>query len=169
MGSVGLIRLATALLPLALAMSCGGGDGQKGAAPAAASGTGAGAGKPPCPHTGLWSPCVVTERLASAGLAPRDTSPGADAPALAVRPLALMLNRAELDLYIYADKGARERDMVHLDSTSYVSADAALSMKQEPTLIASANLLAILHSRNDHQRERVNDALTAGPPQPARP
>jgi hypothetical protein len=32
-------------------------------------------------------------------------------------------------------------------------------------LIRNANLLAILHSRNDHQRERVSDALTAGPPQ----
>jgi hypothetical protein len=28
------------------------------------------------------------------------------------------------------------------------------------------NLLAVLRSRNDHQRERVSDALSAGPPQP---
>jgi hypothetical protein len=41
-------------------------------------------------------------------------------------------------------------------------------MRAEPTLIASENLLAILRSRSDHQRERVSDALTAGPPQRSR-
>jgi 3-methyladenine DNA glycosylase Mpg len=38
-------------------------------------------------------------------------------------------------------------------------------MRREATLIRSANLLAILRSLNDRQRERVADALTAGPPQ----
>jgi hypothetical protein len=37
-------------------------------------------------------------------------------------------------------------------------------MAQQPTLIASANVLAILHSMNSHQRERVGDAITAGAP-----
>jgi hypothetical protein len=33
-------------------------------------------------------------------------------------------------------------------------------------VIENDNLLALLFGKNEHQRERVSDALTAGPPQP---
>ena len=39
-------------------------------------------------------------------------------------------------------------------------------MQGEATAIENDNLLALLFSRNEQQRERVADALTAGPPQP---
>jgi hypothetical protein len=68
-------------------------------------------------------------------------------------------------VFLYADRVARERDQGTLDRAQYVDASAPLSMQLEPTLIVSENLLAILRSRSDHQRERVADALTAGPPQ----
>jgi hypothetical protein len=56
-----------------------------------------------------------------------------------------------------------------VDTTRYLGYTEAVSMQQLPTLIQSANLVAILHSRNDLQRERVGDMLTAGPPQPSGP
>jgi hypothetical protein len=39
-------------------------------------------------------------------------------------------------------------------------------MKAETTLIENDNALVLLFSQNEHQRERVADAITAGPPQP---
>jgi hypothetical protein len=36
----------------------------------------------------------------------------------------------------------------------------------DTTLIEDDNVLLLLFSKNEHQRERVADAITAGPPQP---
>jgi hypothetical protein len=86
-------------------------------------------------------------------------------PPLASPGVAILLGQSELRVFVYADRAARERDQEKLDASKYISASEPLSMQREPTLITSENLLAILRSRSDHQRERVSDALTAGPPQ----
>jgi len=84
----------------------------------------------------------------------------------AVAARTIHLGASALDVMIYPDVAARERDERNLDRSRYVEYDAPLGMKSLPTIIRSANLIAVLHSRNDHQRERVSDAITAGPPQP---
>jgi hypothetical protein len=109
--------------------------------------------------------CSVVERLERAGLAPRRQADAVAEPPLSTPGIAFLLGRSELRIFLYADRKARERDQGKLDSTKYVAATDELSMQVEPTLIGSENLLAILRSRSDHQRERVSDALTAGPPQ----
>ncbi|HEU4995027.1 MAG TPA: hypothetical protein VFT29_09405 [Gemmatimonadaceae bacterium] len=119
-----------------------------------------------CPATGLWSECAVFQRLDRAGLAPRRDSATVSEPPLTPPGLLLRVGNSELELYIYPDAGTREREEARLDRAKYVDYAAPLSMQPLPTLIHSANLIAILHSRNDHQRERVADAITAGPPQP---
>lgn len=126
-----------------------------------------GGGKVPCPATGLWSECAVIERLDRAGLAPRVDSAGATEAPLVARGTLVRIGRSGLELYVYADITARERDQAKLDRGKYLAGDAPIGMNPQPTLIPSANLIAILHSRNDHQRERVFDAITAGPPQPS--
>jgi hypothetical protein len=131
-------------------------------APSAAS---AASPKPACPATGAWQICNVIERLDRAGLAPRrETGEVREAP-LSTPGVAIMLGRSELRVFVYADRAARERDQAKLDVSKYITANQPVSMQAEPTLIMSENLLAILRSRSDHQRERVSDALTAGPPQ----
>lgn len=119
-----------------------------------------------CPPTGLWSDCAVFQRLDRAGLAPRRDSSPATEPPLTVTGVAMRIGNSDLELYMYPDAAARERDEAKLDRAKYVAYDAPVTMQAQPTLIHSANLIAILHSRNDHQRERVADALTAGPPKP---
>jgi hypothetical protein len=136
-----------------------------GTVPAPAGATAVGA-KPICAATGTWQMCSVIERLERAGLAPQRVDGTAREAPLSQSGVAITLGRSELRVFIYADRADRERDQVRLDRTKYVSAADPLSMQAEPTLIASENLLAILRSRSDHQRERVSDALTAGPPQP---
>jgi len=118
-----------------------------------------------CPATGLWAECWVFDRLERAGLAPRrDTSVVSERP-LTVKGSQLKVGNADLELYFYSDWRAREREQRLLNKAKYVSFDAP-TLQSLPTLIHNANLIAILHSRNDHLRERVSDAITAGPPQP---
>jgi hypothetical protein len=123
--------------------------------------------KPICPATGQWQLCSILERLERAGLAPRQDSGRVTEVPLSSPGVAIQLGRSELRVFVYADRASRERDQAKLDTAKYVSATEPLSMQVEPTLITTENLLAILRSRSDHQRERVADALTAGPPQKA--
>ena len=134
---------------------------------AAVPGAPAGAAAGGCPATGAWAACSVIERLERAGLAPQR-----DSAAIRVEPLTqpgirVTVGSAELDLFLYADAAARERDERRLDKKQFVEPGEQPTMRREATLIRSANLLAMLRSINDRQRERVADALTAGPPQAA--
>lgn len=121
-----------------------------------------------CPATGLWAECSLTYRLERAGLAPRrDTAVASvQEPPLTIKGFRLKFSRGDLDVYVYSDEAARTREQRLLDRKKYLAFDAAQTMQPLPTLIVSANLIAVLHSRNDHLRERVADAITAGPPQP---
>jgi hypothetical protein len=128
----------------------------------------AGAAKPACPRTGHWSPCQVRTRLDQAGVAPRtaDASMVRDLPALAATPIIYQVGSAGLAIYLFPDTAARARAGRSLDTARFIASARALSMRGEATAIQSDNLLALLFSRNEQQRERVSDALTAGPPQP---
>jgi hypothetical protein len=121
--------------------------------------------KPPCPATGAWAACHVFDRLDRSGLAPRkDTTVVTEAP-LTPQGTQILVGNGKLELYFYPDVRTREREQGKLDKAKYVSFDAP-TMQSQPTLIYNTNLIAILFSRNDHLRERVSDAITAGPPQP---
>ena len=123
-----------------------------------------------CPATGLWAACALVERLERSGLVPRvDSTARVDEPPLTVPGTLVRLGNSELELYLYPSVAAREAAAAMLDTTKYISYGAPMPMQPTPTLIQSANLIAVFQSRNDHQRERVGDAITAGPPQPARP
>jgi hypothetical protein len=166
-------RLAVAL---AAAGACGTKDNPRvgsdslAAATPPALGAAASTAKGPCPANGQWSECAVFDRLDHAGLAPRRDSSAAtvELPPLTQRGTRLLIGSAELEVFIYADPGSRERDEGRLDKTKYIEATAEPTLRGEPTLIRNTNLLAVLRSRNDHQRERVSDALSAGPPQAPR-
>jgi hypothetical protein len=121
-----------------------------------------------CPATGLWADCSVMNRLERAGLAPHvDSGASPSDKELVGRPLLIKIGlTAELELFLYTDSTARIADAKKLDRSQLVGATAMQTMRRERTLIESANLLGLLTSINSHQRERVSDALTAGPPQP---
>lgn len=90
-------------------------------------------------------------------------------PPLTPAGILVRVGASELELYLYADSRQREREQRTLPREKYVDYATPVSMREQATLISSANLIAILHSRNDHQRERIGDAITAGPPQPLQP
>lgn len=166
-------RAGTAVL-LVAAAGCSRGRGAVADTMLVASGTrgavatGVG-GTPACPGTGHWSECTVLKRLESAGVAPQKASELPDLPDLGARPLLFKVGRSGLAVYLFADSTARARAAHGLDTLHYVGAAKELTMRGETTAIQNDNLLALLYSRSEQQRERVSDALTAGPPQPERP
>lgn len=174
MGLTERMRSAFALALLGLLSACSR-DGAPGADSAAgASGPGpsvavGASGKRECPGTGHWSPCAVLKRLEAAGVAPQTTESLPDLPALDATPLLYRVGRSGLAIYLFADSSARARAARTLDTTRYVSAARELTMRGETTAIQNDNLLALLFSHSEQQRERVSDALTAGPPQPEQP
>lgn len=165
------------LLAACAALSCGrdapGGEGQASfdvtARPVAGGAeSAAGASRAPeCPHTGRWSRCAILERLDRAGLAPQlDSSAMPDEPPLTAPGMLVRVARAEAEIYLYEDASARRRDEARLERARYLDYAEPVSMQTIPTLIVNSNAIVVLHSRNDHQRERVGDAITAGPPPP---
>lgn len=124
---------------------------------------------PPCPATGLWAECSVVERLEQAGLVmEKDQQPAIEKP-LERQGSAFSVRSATLEVFIYPDRAARERDQARLDSDGYLAADQDPEPVHKPTLVTSENLLVVLDTHRERQRERITLALTAGPPQPADP
>lgn len=130
-------------------------------------------GDPKCPSTGLWAECSLLYRLDRAGLAPRidydakvdETSIGGGATTFVVK---IGMN-AHLDVFLYPDSAARIADEQKLDRKQFVLPGAEQTIRRERTLIENSNLVGLLTSINGHQRDRVADALMAGPPQPTKP
>jgi hypothetical protein len=117
----------------------------------------------PCPATGHWVPCQVKKRLEMTGLAPRDSAIS-DTVRLGPTPIVYVAGGSAIAIYLFPDSVSRRRAATSLDATRFIAPDAALTMHHEATTIQNDNLLAILYSLRDQQRERVSDALMAGAP-----
>jgi hypothetical protein len=118
-----------------------------------------------CPDTGLWAQCSVEKRLEDAGFVPR---PDQDAPerraGFAAPVLGYTLGRARLEVFIYGDAAAAARDLAALDTVRVAPPGERGDWGGPPHLMRSANLIAVLVTLNERQAERVQLALTAGPP-----
>lgn len=164
-----VVKTRNAAVLLALAVACGRGKAaQKDsvAAPAAVATATPGAG-PMCQRSGHWSECTVRIRLDQSGLAPQSGADKlGDLPQLAPKPITLTIGNAAVAYYLYPDTASRRAAAATLDKTRFIPQTQPVSMKNETTLIENDNVLLLLFSKNEHQRERVADAITAGPPQP---
>jgi hypothetical protein len=164
-----VLRVASVAAVVALVSGCGRDDRaarDSAAAIAASAAASAAANAPPepCPATGHWQPCAVKKRLQMTGLAPRD-SVIADTVKLGPMPTVYVAGGSALAVYLFPDSASRRTAAATLDTTKFIPPDAALTMRHEATAIQNDNLLAILYTLRDQQRERVSDALMAGPPQ----
>lgn len=159
-------RLAAAAALLVVACGHKDAPAAEGSAVASSAVGGAATGKPACPKTGHWSECQVFMRLDQAGVAPRRDSVLPDLPAVGVTPLVYMIGKNGLAVYLFPDTAARAKAARALDTLHFVPPSASLTMRGEATVIQNDNLLGLLYSRLDQQRERVSDALMAGAPQP---
>ena len=106
-------------------------------------------------------------RLDQSGLAPQTGADKVgDLPKLAPKPITLTIGNAGIAYYLFPDTVSRRAAAATLDTSRYIAQTRPISMKNETTLIENDNVLLLLFSKNEHQRERVADAITAGPPQP---
>jgi hypothetical protein len=120
-----------------------------------------------CPRTGHWSECLIKHRLEQSGLAPRVTKEKiGELPEMSGAPLTYLVGNAGMAVYLYPDSSARRAAAAKLDTAKFIPPSRDVSMRGEGTAIQNDNVLVLLFSRNEHQRERVADAVTAGPPQP---
>ena len=157
-------RRAARLALLSLAAACGTDrPATRTGATTATTPAAASASRDSCPSTGHWIPCQVKRRLDQAGLAPRDSSLN-EWPSLGPTPSVYVVGTSGLAVYLFPDSLARRRAAASLDTTEFVSPSASLTMRNEATAIQNDNLLALLYSRREQQRERVSDALRAGAP-----
>jgi hypothetical protein len=124
-----------------------------------------------CPATGQWAECSILYRLERSGFVPRiDSGAKPQEKSLTGKPIVMTIGRgATLEVYLYPDSAARVADGAKLDRAHLVSATAEQTIERERTLIESSNIIGLLTSLSSHQRERVSDALIAGPPQPQKP
>ena len=164
-------RVALLLLGLGVA-GCGGPDtapAAGGAAPAAPASPAVAAvpGKPLCPRTGHWTECIAFARLEQAGVAPRRGGTLEGLPTFpGTTPHVYSIGKHGVAIYLFADAASRERAARGLDTSRFISPAAPLTMRNEATAIQDDNLLALLFTPIELQRERVADAFAAGAPQP---
>jgi len=122
-----------------------------------------------CPATGLWTECSALKRLDQAGLViTRDSAPAQHA-GLAKPGLLLHTARGDLQLFFYGDTAARKAAEAGLDRREYIELTDEPTFKNEWTIIRAWNMLGLLRVPSQEERERIWNALMAGPPQPPRP
>lgn len=168
-----------AALAVALSLGCGrrpepavnadsATSGSAAVAPATRSGaTGSTTVRSACPRTGLWAACSVEKRLEQSGFVLRKIAPaGAKRPGFSVAPAIYSLGRGKLEVFLYADGNALERDWAGLDTVQASPKGKPTVWDTPPTLVRSANLAALFFTNSPEQAERLTLALTAGAPQP---
>ena len=122
-----------------------------------------------CPATGRWARCSVFKSLERAGLNTHaDSAREVTEAPLSIPGIEIPISRGDIRIFIYADSGSRKRDRAKLDSTQFIRPHQMPGFKRERTIVESANLLVLMNVLNSLGRERIANALMAGPPQPAR-
>jgi hypothetical protein len=104
----------------------------------------------------LWNRAEVVRRLEEAGLVVTDSGKKAHDPVLHVEGDRLLVSGGQLEIYVYPDAEAREKDGAGLDTTLH-----GLPSIEKPRYIISGNLIAILRTPHDRLAERVRNVLTA--------
>jgi hypothetical protein len=125
------------------------------------------ASPPPGAGLGLWDVAALEKRLDLQGMAPRKQPEPVRHPFLSVEGTAYLVGNAELQVFLYPDAAAVERDVARLDTVVVAPRGQKVKWPNKPTLIRNNNLAAILLGQNALQIERVQRALMAGlPPSP---
>ena len=104
----------------------------------------------------VWNKPEVVRRLEEAGLVVTDSGKKAHQPALHVEGDRLLVSGGDLEIYVYPDAAAREKDLAGLDTATH-----GLPSINSPRYIVSGNLIAILQTPRDRLAERVELVLTS--------
>ncbi len=120
-----------------------------------------------CPRDGQWHRCSLSYALLRAGMGSRITDSAAAVAWLHPdSSFRFQLGRSELRVFLYRDSAAAARDLREIDTLTLAKRGAAFPWASAPTVIRSANLVAVLFDAGAEKIERVQLAITAGAPQP---
>lgn len=124
-----------------------------------------GAAAADCELVGMWRACSVEDRFVRAGLAPQraDSAPGI--PAEAAEAWRYWLGDAEVQVYLFADEGARaDAERVRGNTLGELPLlEAALGAQRSQ--VSSGNLLAVVYGPRPRQVERIILTLSAALPE----
>ncbi|MDQ6690238.1 MAG: hypothetical protein M3Z18_06985 [Gemmatimonadota bacterium] len=77
-----------------------------------------------------------------------------------------MLNRSRLEVFLYPDAAALERDLAKIDTLTASPMGTASQWRTPIVWVRSGNLAAVFITDNATQADRLTLALGAGAPQP---
>ncbi len=77
-----------------------------------------------------------------------------------------MLNRSRLEVFLYPDAAALERDLAKIDTLTASPVGTASQWQTPIAWVRSGNLAAVFITDNATQSDRLTLALGAGAPQP---
>jgi hypothetical protein len=121
----------------------------------------------PCPRTGRWAICSLEKRLEQAGFVLHETEGNPPRRSgFSVQPVVYTLGRARLEVFIYPDEAALNREVAGMDTTLAAARGQTNDWEIPPRFVRSGNLAAVFLTRNELQAERLTLAITAGAPQP---
>jgi hypothetical protein len=105
-------------------------------------------------------------RLEQAGVVPRVVERDRAFDWAAERGMVVELGRGRVVAILYRDLPARERDEARVRGARVTPGSVGGEAFDAGSVVASGNLLAVLFSRSEAQRERVENAIEGGAPQP---
>ncbi len=163
-------RVAATLLILA---ACGDSDGTETPPPAPApaapvvqtEGDSLQIAKGDCPATGKWALCSLETRLRRSGFVATVIEGDTTARAgFSVKPVAYKLGRGRMEVFLYENAAALEKDVSGIDTVSVAPAGTSGAWPSPPAFVRSGNLAAVFMDQNARQAERLVLAITAGAP-----
>lgn len=118
-----------------------------------------------CPATGKWALCSLETRLKRSGfVATRIEGDTTARAGFSVKPLAYKLGRGRLEVFLYENAAALEKDVAGIDTVTVSPAGSPGAWPSPPGFVRSGNLAAVFMDQNARQAERLVLAITAGAP-----
>lgn len=134
-------------------------------APVPASGLPKRAAAGDCPATGTWAACSLEKRLRRSGFVVTKLDSAAPLrPGFGVRPILYKLGTGRLEVFLYEDAAAMERDISGIDTLTVSPPGTASSWPPGAGLVRNGNLAAVYTGQSPRQAERLMLSITAGAP-----
>ena len=118
-----------------------------------------------CPATGRWALCSLEKRLRRSGFVVTKLDSAAPSrPGFNVRPAVYKLGTGRLEVFLYEDATAMERDIAGIDTITVSPPGAVSVWSSDAALVRNGNLAAVHTGQSPRQAERLMLAITAGAP-----
>lgn len=118
-----------------------------------------------CPATGKWALCSLEKRLRRAGfVATKIDSESPSRPGFSVKPTVYKLGSGRLEVFLYDDAVAMEKDIAGIDTLTVSPPGNPPAWPSGAALVRNGNVAAVYMGQTSRQAERLVLAITAGAP-----